>query len=49
MNRIILLILFIIFYNKAIASVQGEVLICDKDTKGYSFISKDMVKVFSIS
>ena len=49
MNRIFLLLLFIIFYNKAIASVKGEVLICDKDTKGYSFISKDKVKVLSIN
>ena len=49
MNRIFLLLLFIIFYNKAIASVKGEVLICDKDTKGYSFIFKDKVKVLSIN
>ena len=49
MNRMFLLLLFIIFYNKAIASVKGEVLICDKDTKGYSFISKDKVKVLSIN
>ena len=49
MNRIFLLILFIIFYNKAIASVQGEVLICDKDTRGYDFISKDKVRVSGIN
>ena len=49
MNRIFLLILFIIFHNKAIASEQGEVLICDKDTKGYNFISKDRVKISSIN
>ena len=49
MHRIFLLLLFIIFYNKAIASVKGEVLICDKDTMGYNFISKDKVKVSSIN
>ena len=45
MNRIFLSLLFIIFYNKAITSVQSEDLICDKDTKGYIFISKAKIKV----
>ena len=44
MKRIFSLILLIIISNKAIASVEGENLICDKDTRGYNFISKDEVK-----
>ena len=49
MKRIFLLILLIIISNKAIASVEGEILICDKDTRGYNFISKDEVKVLGIN
>ena len=49
MKRIFFLILFVIISNKAIASVEGETLICDKDTKGYNFISKDEVKISDIN
>ena len=49
MKRIFSLILLIIISNKAIASVEGEILICDKDTRGYNFISKDEVKVLGIN
>ena len=49
MKRIFSLILFVIFSNKVIASVEGETIICDKDTRGYDFISKDKVKISSIN
>ena len=49
MKRIFSLILFVIISNKAIASVKGETLICDKDTRGYNFISKDEVKISGIN
>ena len=49
MKRIFSLILFVIFSNEVIASVEGETIICDKDTKGYNFISKDKVKISSIN
>ena len=49
MKRIFLLILLIIISNKSIASVKGETLICDKDTRGYNFISKDEVKILGIN
>ena len=49
MKRIISLILFLIFSNEVIASVEGETIICDKDTRGYDFISKDKVKISSIN
>ena len=49
MKRIFSLILFVIFSNEVIASVEGETLICDKDTRGYDFISKDKVKISSIN
>ena len=49
MKRIFSLILFIIFSNEVIASVEGETIICDKDTRGYDFISKDKVKISSIN
>ena len=49
MKRIFLLILLIIISNKEIASVKGETLICDKDTRGYNFISKDEVKISGIN
>ena len=49
MKRIFLLVLFIILSIEVIASVEGETLICDKDTRGYSFISKDKVKISSIN
>jgi hypothetical protein len=49
MKRIFLLILLIIISNKAIASVKGETLICDKDTRGYNFISNNEVKISVIN
>ena len=49
MKRIFLLVLFIILSIEVIASVEGETLICDKDTRGYNFISKDKVKISSIN
>ena len=49
MKRKFLLILLIIISNKAIASVKGETLICDKDTRGYNFISKNEVKISVIN
>jgi hypothetical protein len=49
MKRIFSLILFVIISNKAIASVKGETLICDKDTRGYNFISKNEVKISGIN
>ena len=49
MKRLFLLILLIIISNKAIASVEGEILICDKDTRGYNFISKNEVKISVIN
>jgi len=49
MIRIFSLILLIIISNKAIASVKGETLICDKNTRGYNFISKNEVKISGIN
>ena len=49
MKRIFSLILFVIFSNEVIASVEGESIICNKDTRGYDFISKDKVKISSIN
>ena len=49
MKRIFSLILFVIISNKAIASLEGETLICDKDTRGYNFISKNEVKISGIN
>ncbi len=48
MVRFFLFILFAIISNNAIASVQGKTLICDKDSRGYKFISKDKVEILSI-
>ena len=48
MVRFFLFILFAIISSNAIASVQGKTLICDKDRRGYKFISKDKVEVLSI-
>jgi len=49
MIRIFSLMLFVIISNKAIASIKGETLICDKDTRGYNFISQDEVKISGIN
>ena len=49
MKRIFSLMLFVVISNKVIASVEGETLICDKDTRGYNFISKNEVKISGIN
>ena len=49
MVRFFLFILFTIISNNAIATLQGKTLICDKDRRGYNFISKDKVEVISIN
>ena len=49
MIRIFSFILFVIISNNAIATIQGKTLICDKDRRGYNFISKDKVEVISIN
>ena len=49
MIRIFSFILFVIISNNAIATITGKTLICDKDRRGYNFISKDIVEVFSIN
>ena len=49
MIRIFLFILFVIISNNSIATIKGNTLICDKDRRGYNFISKDEVEVFSIN
>ena len=45
MFRIFLFIFLFIISNNSIASVQGETLICDDDSRGYNFISKDKVEI----
>ena len=47
--RSFLFIFSLIISNKVFANVQGETLICDKDKRGYHFISKDKVEVLSIN
>ena len=49
MIRVFLFLLFVLLSNKVIAIVQGESLICDKDRRGYNFITKDKVKVYEIN
>ena len=49
MKRIFSLMLFVVISNKVIASLEGETLICDKDTRGYNFISKNEVKISGIN
>ena len=48
MIRIFSFILLLIISNNAIATIKGETLICDKDRKGYNFITKDTVEVLDI-
>ena len=38
-----------IISNKAIATIQGKTLICDKDRRGYIFITEEKVEVLSIN
>ena len=49
MIRIFFFILFVIISNNSIANLRGNTLICDKDRRGYKFISKDEVEVFGIN
>ena len=49
MKRIFSLILFVIISNKAVATVEGEILICNNDTRGYNFISRNEVKISVIN
>ena len=49
MVRIFFLIFFVISSNKVIATIQGETLICDKDSRGYNFITKDNVEILSVN
>ena len=49
MTKIFSFILFVIISNNAIATIKGKTLICDKDKKGYNFITRDKVEVFSIN
>jgi hypothetical protein len=43
-------LLFLLFFsNQVFASVEGETLICNKDTRGYYFISDNKVKISSIN
>ena len=49
MIKIFLFILFVITSNNAIASVKGNTLICDKDKRGFNFITRNKVEVFSIN
>ena len=49
MIRLFSFILFVIISNNAIATITGKTLICDKDRRGYNFISKDKVEVLSIN
>ena len=48
MIRVFFLIFFVISSNNVIATIQGETLICDKDSRGYNFITKDKVEVLSV-
>ena len=49
MIKIFSFILFLIISNNAIAKVKGNTLICDKDRRGYNFITDDKVEVLSIN
>ena len=49
MIRIFLLIFFLIISNKSMSSVQGKILICDDDRRGYNFIDKDKVEISIIN
>ena len=49
MIKIFSFILFVIISNNAIATVKGKTLICDKDKRGYNFITRDKVEVYSIN
>ena len=49
MIKIFSFLLFVIISNNVIATVKDNTLICDKDRRGYNFITRDKVQVFSIN
>ena len=49
MKRMFSFILFVIISNNAVAFIGGKILLYDKDTRGYNFISKDKVKILGIN
>ena len=49
MIKIFSFFLFVIISNTVIATVKDNTLICDKDRRGYNFISMDKVEVLSIN
>ena len=49
MIRIFSFILFVIISKNVIANVKGNSLICDKDRRGYNFITEDKVEVLSVN
>ena len=49
MIKIFSFILFVLISNNVIAKVKGNTLICDKDRRGYNFITRDKVEVYSIN
>ena len=49
MIKLFSFILFLIISNNVIATVKGKTLICDKDKRGYNFLTKDKVEVYSIN
>ena len=49
MIKIFSFLLFLIISNNAIATITGKTLICDKDKRGYNFITRDEVEVYSIN
>ena len=49
MIKIFSFLLFVIISNNAIATIKGKTLICDKDRRGYNFITEDKVEVLSVN
>ena len=49
MVRIFSLILLVIISNNVVASIQDQTLICDKDRRGYNFITENKVQLLSIN
>ena len=49
MIKILSFLLFVIISNNVIATVIDNTLICDKDRRGYNFITRNEVEIFSIN
>ena len=49
MINIFLFLLFLIISNNASSAIKGQALICDKDRRGYYFISNKKVEVLGIN